>query len=159
LVAHQTSACIAYGGSQRRSQVPPLNKICYSTRFLFRKQTSVCVLLGKIPLHSPTYRAAERYHLHLLRCAMSQGALISWRMNEAVHGNMDLLLTASLSETAEERQVRMIQFMALNQRRNDAAHNFLKSHSGTAKSEISRQNRQRSLRSVAQTTQRLRVRS
>ena len=65
---------------------------------------------------------------------MSQGALISWKEEcETVHSEMDRLLTAGWPETAEERQVRKIQFVALIQRRNDAAQNFLKSDRGTAK--------------------------
>jgi hypothetical protein len=39
---------------------------------------------------------------------------------------MDRLLTAGWPETAEERQVRKIQFMALIERRNVSAQKFLK---------------------------------
>ena len=64
---------------------------------------------------------------------MSQGALVSWKKEcETVHSEMDRLLTAGWPETSEERQVRKIQFMALIQRRNDAAHDFLKSYGSTA---------------------------
>ena len=45
----------------------------------------------------------------------------------AVHGEIDVLLAAGWPETAEERQVRKIQFMALIERRNVAAQNFIKS--------------------------------
>ena len=71
---------------------------------------------------------------------MSQGALIGWKEEcETVHSEMDRLLTAGWAETAAERQVRKIQFMALIQQRNDAAHNFLKSDGGTAKASINQQ--------------------
>jgi hypothetical protein len=40
---------------------------------------------------------------------------------------MDRLLSAGWLETAEERQVRHVQFLALIERRNAAADNFLKS--------------------------------
>jgi hypothetical protein len=50
---------------------------------------------------------------------MSRGALISWKEEcDTVHGEMDRLLTAGWPGTAEERQVRKIQFMALVERRN-----------------------------------------
>jgi hypothetical protein len=47
---------------------------------------------------------------------------------------MDVLLAAGWPETAEERQVRKIQFMALIERRNVAAQNFVKSDRDRAKS-------------------------
>jgi hypothetical protein len=53
---------------------------------------------------------------------MSRGDLISWKEECAViHMEMDRLLTAGWPKTAEERQVRRIQFMALIERRNVAA--------------------------------------
>ena len=56
---------------------------------------------------------------------MSQGALISWEEESGtIHREMDRLLTAGWVETAEECRVRKIQFMALIQRRNVAAHDF-----------------------------------
>jgi hypothetical protein len=59
---------------------------------------------------------------------MSRGALVTWKEQRgAVHGEMDVLLAAGWPETAEERQVRKIQFMALIERRNVAAQNFIKS--------------------------------
>ena len=68
---------------------------------------------------------------------MSQGALIDWKEEcEAIHSEMDQLLTAGWSATAEERQVRKIQFMALIERRNVAAHNFLKSDGDKARFSI-----------------------
>jgi hypothetical protein len=64
---------------------------------------------------------------------MSQGALISWREEcDAIHKEMDRLLAAGWLEAPEERQVRKIQFMALIERRNVAAHNCLKSDGVTA---------------------------
>jgi hypothetical protein len=60
---------------------------------------------------------------------MSQGALISWKEEcDAIHREMDRLLAGGWLETAEERQVRKIQFMALIAQRNVAAQNFLKSN-------------------------------
>jgi hypothetical protein len=71
---------------------------------------------------------------------MSQGALISWKKEcDAIHREMDRLLTAGWIESAEERQVRKIQFMALIERRNVAARNCLKSESGTARFSIDKQ--------------------
>jgi hypothetical protein len=71
---------------------------------------------------------------------MSRGALITWREEcEAVHGEMDVLLAGGWPETAEERQVRKIQFMALIERRNVAAHNFLKSDRNRAISSLNQQ--------------------
>src|SRR5260370_42131338 len=71
---------------------------------------------------------------------MAQGALISWKEEcDAIHREMDRLLTAGWLETADERQVRKIQFMALIERRNVAAHNFLKSGGDTARFSINQQ--------------------
>jgi hypothetical protein len=57
---------------------------------------------------------------------MSPGTFISWKEEcEAVHGEMDRLLTSGWPETAEEREVRKIQFVALIERRNVSAHKFL----------------------------------
>jgi hypothetical protein len=50
-----------------------------------------------------------------------------WRDEcESVHQEMDRLLAAGRSQTAEARQVRQMQFMALVERRNEAARNLLK---------------------------------
>jgi hypothetical protein len=74
-----------------------------------------------------TARRADRTR-SLPRCAMSQGAFIAWKEErDAIHKEMDRLLTGCWLETVEERQVRKIQFMALVERRNDAARKFLKS--------------------------------
>ena len=65
---------------------------------------------------------------------MSQGTLIGWKEeSDAIHREMDRLLAVGWPETAEERQVRKIQFMALIERRNVAARNFLKSGVETAR--------------------------
>jgi hypothetical protein len=69
---------------------------------------------------------------------MSQ-VLISWKEEcDAIHMEMDRLLTAGRLRTAEERQVRKIQFMALIERRNVAAQNCLKSPAGPARFAINR---------------------
>ena len=71
---------------------------------------------------------------------MSQGALISWKAEcDAIHREMDRLLTAGWIKSPEERQVRKIQFMALIERRNVAAHNFLESNGDTARFSINQQ--------------------
>jgi hypothetical protein len=71
---------------------------------------------------------------------MSQDALRSWKEEcNAIHGEMDRLLAAGWLATAEERQVRKIQFMALIERRNVAARNCLKSESDTARFSINKQ--------------------
>jgi hypothetical protein len=50
-----------------------------------------------------------------------------WRDEcEAIHKEMDRLLAAGRSQTSEARQVRQVQFMALVERRNEAARNLLK---------------------------------
>jgi hypothetical protein len=65
---------------------------------------------------------------------------MSWKEEcDAIHKEMDRLLAAGWLETAEERQVRKIQFMALIERRNVAAHNLLKSDSGAARVSASQQ--------------------
>jgi hypothetical protein len=70
---------------------------------------------------------------------MSRGALISWKEEcGTIHSEMDRLLTASWPETAEGRQVRKIQFMALIERRNVSAQKFLKPCGETAKLAIGR---------------------
>ena len=57
---------------------------------------------------------------------MSKGALIDWRSEaEAIHREMDDLLKAGGLETAAERQVRQIQFLALIERRDAAARQLL----------------------------------
>jgi hypothetical protein len=54
---------------------------------------------------------------------------INWKLEcEAVHEEMDRLLNAGWAETAADRQVRRIRFMALIERRNAAARNFLRPH-------------------------------
>ena len=57
---------------------------------------------------------------------MSDGALIDWK-NEAaaIHREMDDLIKAGMPETAGERQVRQIQFLALIERRDAAAQQLL----------------------------------
>jgi hypothetical protein len=68
---------------------------------------------------------------------VSQGALINWKEEcEAIQSEMDQLLTAGWPETAEERQVRKIHFMALIERRNVSAQNFLNSDGTTARFSI-----------------------
>jgi hypothetical protein len=90
--------------------------------------------------HVAPLQTRSQYKLDLPRCAMSQDALISWKEEcDAIHREMDRLLTASWPETAEERQVRKIQFMALIERRNFAARNCLKSDGDTARSSINQQ--------------------
>ena len=70
---------------------------------------------------------------------MSRGALISWKEEcDTIHIEMDRLLTAGWPETAEERQVRKIQFMALIERRNGSAQKFLKPDGETARFPIRR---------------------
>jgi hypothetical protein len=70
---------------------------------------------------------------------MSRGALVDWKEEcDTIHSEMDRLLTASWPETAEGRQVRKIQFMALIERRNISAQKFLKPGSETAKLAIGR---------------------
>ena len=70
---------------------------------------------------------------------MSRGALVGWKEEcDTIHSEMDRLLTASWPETAEGRQVRKIQFMALIERRNLSAQKFLKPGSETAKLAIGR---------------------
>jgi hypothetical protein len=65
---------------------------------------------------------------------MSQDVLIDWKEEcEAIHREMDRLLATGWLETAAERQVRKIQFMALIERRNVAAQNFIKSDGATAR--------------------------
>jgi hypothetical protein len=81
---------------------------------------------------------------------MSQ-ALISWKEEcDAIHMEMDRLLSAGRLETAEERQVRKIQFMALIERRNVAAQNCLKSPGGAARFAINRRMLPEAPRAVAQ---------
>jgi hypothetical protein len=71
---------------------------------------------------------------------MSRGGLISWKEEcDAIHREMDRLLTAGRLESTEERQGRKIQFMALIERRNVAAHNCLKSDRDPARVSISQQ--------------------
>jgi hypothetical protein len=68
---------------------------------------------------------------------VSKGALINWKEEcKAIHTEMDRLLTAGWPKTPEERQVRKIQFMALMERRNVSAQNFLKSDPDTVESAI-----------------------
>ena len=63
---------------------------------------------------------------------MSKSALIGWKEEcETIHKEMDRLLTAAWLGTAEERQVRKIQFMACIERRNVAAQNLLRSNGET----------------------------
>jgi hypothetical protein len=72
--------------------------------------------------------------------AMSQGALINWKQKcGAIHTEMDRLLSAGWLETAQERQVRQVQFRALIERRNVAASDFLKSGGGGPRFSVARQ--------------------
>jgi hypothetical protein len=48
--------------------------------------------------------------------------------SEAIHNEMDCLLKASWPETAADRQVRELQFMALIERRDAAARNLLQTN-------------------------------
>lgn len=51
----------------------------------------------------------------------------NWKLEcEAVHEEMDCLLKAGWAETAADRQVRRMQFMALIERRNAAARSLLR---------------------------------
>ena len=53
---------------------------------------------------------------------MSKSALIDWKSEAAdIHREMDDLFKAGRPETAAERQVRQIQFLALIERRDAAA--------------------------------------
>jgi hypothetical protein len=71
---------------------------------------------------------------------MPKNVLMSWKEEcDIIHREMDRLLAAGWLETAEERQVRKMQFMALIERRNVAAQNFLKSDGDTANFFIDRQ--------------------
>jgi hypothetical protein len=57
---------------------------------------------------------------------MTRGAFVSWREEcEAIHKAMDCLFAAGWLETAEERRVRKVQYMALIDRRNVAAAKLL----------------------------------
>ena len=59
-------------------------------------------------------------------CAMSKGALIDWESEAAaIHREMDNLFKAGWPETAADRQVRQIQFLALIERRDAAAQQLL----------------------------------
>src|ERR1700694_2781054 len=74
------------------------------------------------------------------RCSMSQGALITWKEEcDTIHSEMDRLLASGWLDTAEERQVRKIQFLALIERRNVAAHNCLKYDGARGRSSINQQ--------------------
>ena len=58
--------------------------------------------------------------------AVSAGTLIDWRSEvEAIHREMDDLFNARWLETAAERQVRQVQYLALIQRRDAAARRLL----------------------------------
>jgi len=71
---------------------------------------------------------------------MSQGALIDWKEQcDAIHMEMDRLLSAGWLGTAQERQVRQVQFRALIERRNVAAADFLKSGRNRPKFSVIRQ--------------------
>ncbi len=81
---------------------------------------------------------------------MSQ-VLINWREEcDAIHTEMDRLLATGRLQTAEERQVRKIQFMALIERRNVAAQNCLQSPGGAARFAVSRRRPPEPPRAVAQ---------
>jgi hypothetical protein len=58
---------------------------------------------------------------------MATTAFQEWRQEcEAVQKEMDRLITAGRPQTAEERQVRQLQFTALIERRDAAARNLLR---------------------------------
>ena len=58
--------------------------------------------------------------------------LKNWKQeSEAIHEDMDCLLKAGWPETAADRQVRRLQFMALIERRNVAARKLLQANDGT----------------------------
>jgi hypothetical protein len=68
-----------------------------------------------------SYRRGKRRE-----CAMSEGALIDWRSEaEAIHREMNSLFKAGWLETAAERQVRQVQYLALIERRAAAARRLL----------------------------------
>jgi len=57
---------------------------------------------------------------------MSEGALIEWKNEaEAIHREMDHLFKTGWLETAAERQVRHVQYLALIERRDAAARRLL----------------------------------
>jgi hypothetical protein len=57
---------------------------------------------------------------------MSKGALIDWRTEcEAVHREMDQILRSTWLQTAQERQIRRLQYLALIERRDAAARKLL----------------------------------
>ena len=57
---------------------------------------------------------------------MSKSALIDWKSEAAdIHREMDDLFKAGWPETAVDRQVRQIQFLALIERRDAAAQQLL----------------------------------
>ena len=58
---------------------------------------------------------------------MSKGALIDWKNEcEAIHREMDQVLRSRWLQTADERQVRRLQYLALIERRDAAAQKLLK---------------------------------
>ena len=60
---------------------------------------------------------------------MAQDVFKTWKREcEAIHNQMDCLLKAGWPETAADRQVRKLQFMALIERRDAAARNLLRTN-------------------------------
>jgi hypothetical protein len=60
---------------------------------------------------------------------MAQDAFETWKREcEAIHNQMDCLLKAGWPETAADRQVRKLQFMALIERRDAAARDLLQTN-------------------------------
>lgn len=60
---------------------------------------------------------------------MSQDSLIDWKSeSEAIHQEMNHLFAAGWLETVAERRVRLLQFLALIERRDAAAYRFLHSN-------------------------------
>jgi hypothetical protein len=60
---------------------------------------------------------------------MAQNVLNNWKQEcAAIHNEMDCLLKAGWPETAADRQVRKLQFMALIERRDAAARNLLQTN-------------------------------
>jgi len=59
---------------------------------------------------------------------MLQDAFQNWRRErDAIEKEMDSLITAGLPQSSEDRRVRQLQYMALIERREAAARNFLRS--------------------------------
>jgi hypothetical protein len=58
---------------------------------------------------------------------MTETAFQTWRTaSDIIHGEMDRLMKSGWPDTVEDRQVRKIQYMALIERRDAAARDFLR---------------------------------